>query len=114
MFVQRGHWSVFIDVCISGVVRTFWNPNNASSLNLETTVTPAGSSEKFYRTYCGLAMDSGSIDLVSPLQMMVTYDGANMRLATVPFFLWVLLRHTVIPALKLLGGYAAFYPEYTG
>lgn len=59
-------------------------------------------------------MDSGSIDSVSPLQLLLTYDGADMRIATVPLLLWRALQYTLVPALKMLGGYKAFYLEYTG
>ena len=76
-------------------------------------MTPAGQSERFFRNYCGLGADAGSIDLVSPLQLMVSLNAAHMRLAVIPKFLWILCQYTLIPGLQYLAGYTPFYPEYT-
>ena len=75
-------------------------------------MTPAGQSERFYRTYCGLGADAGSVDQVSPLQLMVSFNAASMRLAVIPRPLWIICRYAIIPALQSLAGYKPFYPEY--
>lgn len=96
----------------AGEVHTFWNANNETAVEVEATLTPAGKSEAFFKTYCGLGHDAGSIDNVSPLQLMVSLNAADMRLAVVPRPLWLLCRFTLIPMLQHLAGYKPFYPEY--
>lgn len=66
----------------------------------------------FLKTYCGLGQDAGSIDKLSPLQLMVSYNAADMRLAVIPKPLWTLCQFTLIPVLQHLIGYNPFYPEY--
>ena len=96
----------------TGDVHTFWNANNATALEVETAITPAGLAEQFYRTRCGLGADAGSIDNISPLQLMVMLSAANIRLAVVPKSLWVLLQYTLVPVLQYLAGHKPLYPEY--
>ena len=88
----------------------FWNSNNVTDLDMQFTVTPAGSFEAFIRTMCGLAADAGSVADISPLQMMVLFVRGGMEIAAMPRPVWVFIERIVVPLLQLL---QPTYPEYT-
>ena len=70
-------------VC-AGKPHQFWNGDNTTALDMEFTLTPAGTFEQFIRTFCGLASDAGTVDNVSPLQMLVLFPHGDMQLADMP------------------------------
>lgn len=100
--------------CIpAGKPHQFWNGDNTTALDMEFTLTPAGTFERFIRTYCGLASDAGTIDNVNPLQIMVLFPYGDMKLAEMPRPLWALIEHVVVPVLQTLKIYQTVFPEYT-
>ena len=83
-------------------------------MDLEITLTPAGTFESFIRTFAGLASDAGSIDNVNPLQIFVLFPYGGMQLAEMPKPVWLIIECLVVPLLQLLNIYQPTYPEYTG
>lgn len=57
----------------AGHPHNFWNAHNSTALDIEITLRPAGSMLPFFKTYCGLAQDVGTLDSVNPLQMLVLF-----------------------------------------
>ena len=100
-------------VC-AGKPHQFWNGDNTTVLDMEFTLTPAGTFEQFIRTFCGLASDAGTVDNVSPLQMLVLFPYGDMQLADMPKPVWLLIQHIVVPVLQSLHIYKPVYPEYAG
>lgn len=99
--------------CIpAGKPHQFWNGDNTTVLDMEFTLTPAGTFEQFIRTFCGLASDAGTVDNVSPLQMLVLFPHGDMQLADMPKPVWLLIEHIVVPVLQSLHIYKPVYPEY--
>lgn len=66
----------------------------------------------FFKTYCGLAQDAGTLDHVNPLQMLVLFVAGDADMADVPRPIWLVIKHVLVPVLKLF--YQPFYEEYTG
>ncbi|DBB01033.1 hypothetical protein WJX77_007824 [Trebouxia sp. C0004] len=101
--------------CIpAGKPHQFWNGDNTTVLEMEFTLTPAGTFEQFIRTFCGLASDAGTVDNVNPLQMLVLFPHGDMQLADMPKPVWLLIEHNVVPVLQSLHIYKPVYPEYAG
>lgn len=99
---------------LAGTPHQFWNSDNTTALDMEFTLRPAGTFEQFIRTFCGLASDAGTIDNVSPLQIMVLFPYGQMQLAEMPKPMWLLVERVVVPLLRVLRIYQPTYPEYTG
>jgi len=100
-------------VC-AGKPHQFWNGDNTTVLDMEFTLTPAGTFEQFIRTFCGLASDAGTVDNVSPLQMLVLFPHGDMQLADMPKPVWLFVERIVVPVLQSLHIYKPVYPEYAG
>lgn len=100
-------------VC-AGKPHQFWNGDNTTALDMEFTLTPAGTFEQFIRTFCGLASDAGTVDNVSPLQMLVLFPYGDMQLADMPRPVWLFVERIVVPVLQSLHIYKPVYPEYAG
>ena len=97
----------------AGKPHQFWNSNNVTDLDMQFTITPAGSFESFIRTFCGLAVDTGSVQNINPLQLMVMFTGGGMQIAAMPRPLWLFIEHAVVPLLQFLRIYQPTYPQYT-
>ncbi|DBB00661.1 TPA: hypothetical protein ACH3X3_002336 [Trebouxia sp. C0006] len=97
-----------------GKPHQFWNGDNTTALDMEFTLTPAGTFEQFIRTFCGLASDAGTVDNVSPLQMLVLFPYGDMQLADMPKPVWLFVERIVVPVLQSLHIYKPVYPEYAG
>lgn len=82
-------------------------------MDMQFTLTPAGSFESFIRTLCGLAIDAGSADSINPLQMMVMFVGGGMEIAAMPRPVWLFIERVGVPVLQFLRIYQPTYPEYT-
>ena len=81
-------------------------------MDMQFTVTPAGRFESFIRTFCGLAVDAGSVENINPLQMMVLFVGGGMQIAAMPRPVWLFIECIVVPLLRCLRIYQPTYPEY--
>lgn len=68
--------------------------------------------EAFFKTYCGLAQDAGTLDSVNPLQMLVLFVAGDADMADIPRPIWLAIKHGLVPILRLF--YKPFYEEYTG
>ena len=97
----------------AGKPHQFWNSKNATDMDMQFTLSPAGSFESFIRTMCGLAVDVGSVDNVNPLQLMVMFVRGGMQIAAVPRPVWLFIESIVVPLLQFLHIYQPTYPEYT-
>ena len=100
-------------VCIfAGKRHNFWNADNAIDLTVVYTLTPAITSERFFKTLCGLAQDAGTLDKVNPLQLFVTFDYFDMELAIMPRPVWLAISKVWVPVLRLY--WQPSYSKYTG
>ena len=98
----------------AGKPHQFWNGDNTTAMEMEFTLTPAGTFEPFIRTFTGLAADAGTIDNVNPLQVMVLFPYGGMQIAEMPKPVWLLIEHVLVPLLRILNIYQPVYPEYSG
>ncbi len=72
---------------------------------------PAGAGEIFFETLAGLGYDHGSPDRVHPLQMLLTFQKAGIRMNEMSQWFWGIATTGLVPLAELLG-FQAFYPKY--
>lgn len=95
-----------------GVPHSTWNAGGGD-LELRLTLSPAGRmGERFYEVLAGLGATYGSVAAIHPLQLVVLFEEAGVKLEGVPgAFSWA-LSNLLAPLARDLLGFRAAYAEY--
>ena len=99
---------------VAGVHHTFWNAGDGTDLEIILTERPSGESELFFRNFCGMGHDAGSLSKLNPLRAIMLFVYTDIRLSAVPLPVWNVIKQAVAPSLRFLRLAHPIYVEYSG